>query len=120
MAAAQCFCVDDACVHSRQFQRTISRPSHDVEKYVVSFASRGAPRARFEWTTARAINAVAVLLQPRAHFRESSHLARIDSPVWHRSDIEKEITVAACRLQKRLQAFLEGLQAVIWIPRPVV
>src|SRR3954468_10149866 len=107
MATAQCFSIDDARVHSRQFQRTISRPSHDVEKYAVSFASRGAPRARFERTTARAIDAIAVLLQPRAHLREPSNLARIDSPIWHRTDIEKKFAAAARRLHKRLQAFLE-------------
>src|SRR3954462_9062787 len=102
MTTAQCFCIDDARVHSRQFQRTVSRPSHDVEKYAVSFASRGAPRPRFEWTTARPKDAVAVLLQPRAHLRKSSNLARIDSPVWHRSDVEKKVAVAPRRLQKRL------------------
>src|SRR3954467_13120933 len=102
MATAQCFCIDDARVHRRQCQRTISGPPHDIEKNPISFASRGAPRPRFEWTTARAIDAVAVLLQPRAHLREPSNLARIDSPAWHRPDVEKKVAVAARRLQKRL------------------
>src|ERR1700704_2259384 len=98
MAAAPCFGIDDARVHRWQFQRTICGPPHDVKKDPIPFARCGAPRARFEWTTARAINTVAVLLQPGAHFRESRNLPRIYSPVWHRSDVEQKIAVAACRL----------------------
>src|SRR4051812_9908686 len=98
MTAAQCLAVDNLRLHSRQFQRTFGGPPHDVEKNPISVARCGAPRARFEGTAARAINSIAILLQPGAHFREPSNLPRIDSPIWHRSDIEKKVAVAACRL----------------------
>ena len=102
IAATKRFVVDNARIDSRQFQRTVAGPLHDVEKDSIAFARRGTPRAWFERTAARAINAVAVLFQPSAHFFEPSHLPRFDSSVGHRADVEKKIAIAANGLQERL------------------
>jgi len=68
---------DNPAFDRRQGDR-VACPLEDMEVDLVSFVRGDAPRARPERSAARAIDTLAVLLQPRADFLEPLDLARFE------------------------------------------
>ena len=104
----------------RKHQRALGGPVEHVRVHGPLPVGADPPGSRQERPAARAVDGLAVDLQPGADLAEPVGLSRLDLAGRHRADVQQQVAVAAGAGDQRPHALVERLHRVVGLPRPLL